>query len=603
MRARKFVAIDGESFTTAESHNYVLLASSTGDTIFDDAGLSTQACLDFLIQLRTKAKWYIFVAYGLNYDVNMMLKDLSLEDLKELWTDHCVKWRGYKLEWIPGKWFSVRKGSVSVRVYDVFGFFQSSFVNALRKWDIEPQADMEDMKAARSSFDAAMKDRIVAYCLTECEQLVELMERMKSALVSVNLTPRSWVGAGSIASSLLSRSGVRYHHQHDFAFPPQVQNAVLHAYFGGRVELFQQGYYDRVTNYDVVSAYPSCALHLPSLVNGAWREADAYEPAARHALWEVRWSVDPDARLMPFPYRRDKGIYYPSAGRGWYHHREVKTALSVYPDDVEVIRGWVYESFDDYEPFGFIRTEYDHRRELKAKGHPAEKVLKLGLNAIYGKLAQGHGWNGELPTYQSFFWAGEITAATRARLLDIASLAPYELLMIATDGIFFTQPAPDIVTAPGVLGGLERSELSDVFIAQPGVYGGVTEDGERIAKSRGFFAREIDFEALTSGWREKGSLYVAEYPSRRFVGLGASLARSDMSLWRTWHESSRSLSLYPNRKFIELSTETIGVPVVHCPAEFDDTLSERYTPKDGAMQWVTDMEDFMMGFEQPLRDF
>src|SRR5205823_4313064 len=108
------------------------------------------------------------------------------------------------------------------------------------------------------------------------------------------------------------------------------------------------------------------------------------------------------------------------------------------------------------------REIYAERARLKQSGHGGEKVLKLGLNSIYGKLAQGLGYKGKAPPYQSYLWAGMITAGTRAQILNLATLAPEGLVMVATDGIFFDREIPVEVT--GGLGGLELEVGEDVFV-------------------------------------------------------------------------------------------------------------------------------------------
>lgn len=596
MADKRFVAIDGESFTNESGHHYVLLASSLGDYIFKEEGLSTVECFDFLLELRRKAKRYIFVAFGLNYDVNMMLKDVPIEKLETLWKEKAVRTHGFFIEWIPGKSFRISKGGTSVKIYDVFGFFQSSFVNALRKWGIEPQADMEAMKASRSSFDAAMTDEIIRYCVGECTQLVQLMDAMKQALEEVNLMPSSWMGAGSLAAALLRRERVTKYHVPDSEFPKEVTKAIYHSYFGGRVELFKQGHFRRLIDYDVISAYPFQALSLPNLKGGSWDYHSEYDPAQRFAIWRADWDI-PNCKIAPFPYRRGTDIYYPSKGAGWYHAKEIRRAVKEYGGHIDILGGWVFTPADEATPFDWIREVYEYRAALKARGHAGEKVLKLGINAVYGKLAQGYGYRGKLPPYQNLFWAGYITSGVRARLFDIGSLAPAQLVMIATDGIFFEDPAPDVVEE-NCLGGWERSILNDVFVAQPGVYQATDEEGNTFGKSRGFFAREIDWDDLRSGMASVGPSYVGRYSSRRFVGLGSALSRSDMGDWRQWVEAERKLSLYPSRKFIASERAETST---HSPPRFENpAISDIYKPKGTGLP--DEVLEYLQGMEQPLKE-
>ena len=600
---KRFIGVDGESLTEGDSHKYVLLAASTGGYIYDGEGLPTVECFDYLLSLPKKA---IITAFGWNYDVNMILRDLDITDLVRLWKSGSVEWNGYELEWIPSKWFVVKRGNTRRKVCEAFGFFQSSFVNALRKWGIEPMDDIEAMKAERGAFDAAMKQRIINYCISECKQLVELMDELEIALDAVDLHLRSWVGAGSIASALMQREGVKNYIEQDSTFGEGPYNAIRRGYFGGRSELFLQGDFETLWDYDIRSAYPANARHLPSLVGGVWTPAGDYCEHP-YSLWLCNWELPAETIVSPFPVRPSEtksDIFYPYSGRGWYHGVEVQAAKELYGDAIRVEKGHVFQPGNNHRPFKFIPEMFAYRRELKGQGHGGEKVIKLGLNSLYGKLAQGVGYGGKRPPFQSYYWAGLITAGTRARILQLASLAPDDLVMVATDGIFFRKPI-DVELSDG-LGGLELTRMDNVFVAQPGVYS-ATVDGETFGRSRGFFSREIDFDQLRLGFQTTGPHYTGKYQSTRFIGIGSALLTKDTKDWRTWRTADRKLSLFPSRKFIDDETVSTN-PVRHHPPYCDPTVISAPYRARAANEPITDDEiaaflGYTQGTEQPLRDY
>ena len=594
----RFIGVDGEAWDKDDDHMYVLLAASTGEYAFDPKGLSTIRCFEFLLELPRKA---VKCGFGLNYDVNMMLRDVPLEQLIRLWKEGNCKWKTYYIEWIPGKSFFIKSCGRACKIYDVFGFFQSSFVKALEKWNIEVPEDVEAMKEARSEFDASMKKRIIEYCIKECEATVDIMDQLEHALNEVDLSISNWIGAGAIASALMKRHHVQEHHVYDSEWP-EVESGILCAYFGGRVELFRQGEFRRVWDYDISSAYPSIAIELPSLKGASWRWCSHYDPSLQWCIWDCQWDL-PDSFLCPFPVRHKGAIYYPRNGRGWYHSAEVKAAQNLTGNRINVNGGWHLQTTGDDKPFSFIPDTYVHRAQLKREQHAGEKVLKLGLNSIYGKLAQGAGYQGKPPLFQSFFWAGAITAGTRARVLEIAARDVNNLVMIATDGIFFKSD-PDIDLVDG-LGGLELSIMDDMFVAQAGVYQAIV-DGESYARSRGFFTTEIDFNDLRKGFADQGCTYVGSYlPKKgRFVGLGSSLISKRLHMWRSWHRSERQISLHPSRKFVEDYDSRSVVDLIP-PTFKDPEPSEIYVPKPGfAILSDSDLEgllEYIQGTEQPMR--
>lgn len=598
----KFIGVDGEGWTVGDEHRYVLLAASTGQWAYDEKGLSTVRCFEFLLSLPRKT---VKCGFGFNYDINMMLRDVPMDRLIKLWKEGACKWKSYYIEWIPSKSFLVKSNGRVCKVYDVFGFFQASFVKSLQKWNLPVPDDMEEMKRSRSEFDAAMKRLIIDYCLDECRLLSKLMSDLETALLDVDLKVRNWIGAGAIASSLMQRHKVDKSHQYDDEFPEQ-KEAILTAYYGGRVELFRSGLFPEVWDYDVSSAYPSIAVELPVLKDGGWRWLDQYDPQAEYCIWDCAWNL-PQAFLCPFPVRLKGQIQYPRNGRGWYHASEVQAAQKLTDGGINVKGGWKFQPAVDDRPFAFIPTTYDYRRQLKREGHAGEKVLKLGLNSIYGKLAQGAGYQGKPPLFQSFFWAGMITAGTRARVLDIAATSPDDLIMVATDGVFFKSD-PHIPETPG-LGGLELKVMTDMFVAQAGVYQATVDgdDGkETMGRSRGFFTKEIDFDDLRKGFADVGIQYEGQYQSERFAGMGACLCQGNPDKWRRWIRSTRSLGLHPNRKFVKGYQLSSIYELI--PPMFDEPpVSEIYTPKAG-FGTLTDTElegllEYIQGTEQPLRSY
>lgn len=593
----RFIAVDGEARklltgTTGSpvDDDYVLLCRSTGEHVWDDRpqGLKTITCLEFLLAA-PKAQ---LVCFGLNYDVNQWLRDLPKPALRELWERHVTYWKDYRIEWVPGRWFTVKAlDGRFARVNEVFGFYQSSFVKALRDWDFEPPSEMEAMKAARSGSGSTGRERVLGYCLAECDLLVSLMDDLALACEEADITPKQWIGAGSIATALLGRQEMDRHHAYDLDIASQqtVEDAILGAYFGGRVELLNQGVFSRVTSLDVRSAYPSAAAELPSLEGAKLVHRKRFTCNAP-GIWRVSWDIrGSDTQLAPFPVRRKFSIFYPLAGTGFYHAVEVAAAIEAgYP--VKVHEGWVLQTPNTARPFRWIGAVYRQRQKLKAEGHAAQKVVKLGLNSIYGKLAQGYGFNAR-PRWQSYFWAGQITATTRAKMLTIADKAERPL-MIATDGIFCAGDAPRIrLSKTEALGSWEPGSLERLFTAQPGVYHGLGE-GKEIVKSRGFFAREVDYDELRHGFEMEGAEYVHHYSSTRFNGLGASLGRRDFSIWRRWTTETRALTLAPERKQL---AEGGALYPVDGPLE-----SEPYQPKQSLID--ARALDQLQGMDQPMRE-
>lgn len=576
-------------------HRYVLLANSLLGNIYNPDGLSTRDCLRFLLDTKTWAgKKSALVGFAFNYDINMMLRDVGKARLIELWQAGETRWYDFKLSWIPSKMFTVTEYGRTARVYDTFGFFQCSFAEALEGWKVDAPAQLDEKKAARSSFTEKDIEDITTYCYGECEALVTLMTRVEESLESVNLKPKTWVGAGSIAGSLLRRENIHEHVAEDNGFGDTIHDGIMCAYFGGRTELFKQGNFKSLYGYDIRSAYPYAMQALPSLVGARFALDETADPDLdRLALCRVRWDCDSGSPVQPFPVRSKRTITYPFRGEGWYWSCEVKQARETL-SGIDVLEVHVLEHTDEY-PFRFINDVYLERARLKGEGHFGQQSLKLAINALYGKLAQGIGWKDSTPPFRSYVWAGWITAMTRARMMQLASADPDHVVMICTDGIYFDRKQK--VKCANRLGGIEASVLSRAFVAQPGIYTGNTKAGE-VVRSRGVFAKEIDFDDLRAGYDDRGPFYVSKKNSTRFIGLGACIVTRNFDVWRTWHTAPRKLSLYPSKKFIRDDDER---PTIHLPSDGPDTPSEPYEPKRAGMD-APGMLDWIQSLEQPLRE-
>lgn len=592
-----FVAVDGEAVGPRDDARYALLCSSTERPLWSADGLRTKRILDYLMALQNPREEVI--CYGLNYDANQWLVDLPDPYLRELWTTGRAVWRGYKLEWVPSRWLVISHPKTGgwVKVQEVFGFFQTSFLDALERWGIEVPDALRREKAARGTHTPQDRARLTSYCRDECAKLVTIMERVADAAERAGCTPHThtWIGAGALAGTLLRTNGVQAHHQHDRALTDDQEAiaAIMTAYHGGRVEVFRQGRQASVATLDIRSAYPSALRTLPSLAGARLVPRRRFRMEALHAIWRASWSV-PDHEIMPLPVRSEGAIWWPRNGSGWYHACEIRAALHAgYPITV----GGGYElatRSGSVRPFDFVDSLYAARARFARASDPAESILKLGMNSIYGKLAQGYKGNfgkpEDPPRWQSYWWAGELTAQVRARMLTTL-LSVRRPLFVATDGVY-ADNSP--VQPSRHLGGWKTGRVDRVFVVQPGVYQAHTGD-KVTAKAAGFFHSHISYDELQDLWDSEGVDGVYRYESERFVGLGTALAGENLDAWREWQRFKRNIFLRPRRKdTVYHDGEAVSYPKLHAPGD-----SEPYTPKIRLLESID--PDKEQGMDQPLR--
>ena len=328
-----------------------------------------------------------------------------------------------------------------------------------------------------------------------------------------------------------------------------------------------------------------------------------------------------DAPFYPLFYRTEDGsILFPANGIGRYYRDEILQAFDwvrrMRPDMnetqharmIKLRGGWEYicPTIDDLTaeqlqaiktncptarigddgliyPFQYIK-DYCDQRLLYPKTDTRNQILKLGVNGSWGKTAQSVGGrSGMPPSTASPWYAGVVTAQTRAQVMDAMLNAPWNIIHVATDGLQSDAPL-HIESKDKILGTWEMDVLTKGVYIKPGIYAFVGEKKKQIkdeitgleslvashvykGKSRGVGLRSIlgendpkqsgkenhDSEAkrdiqeewfryldnLASECYSKGRS-IASLPHKKLVTFG--LAASNPSLWPmvgNWVEDRR----------------------------------------------------------------
>lgn len=559
----RFIGLDGEGVGRLP-HRYFMIGASDEYGTFADVQqapeghqLTTIQCLDFILSLPVK-KTRIF-AYSFNYDLTKILEDVDNKTLYHLFRPETrqrygkeaikgpvpVKWKGYSLN-LQGTKFTVRKRNKRVVVWDIFKFYQSKFVNALKDWKVgypELWARMSEMKGKRADFENESREAIRGYMLEECRCMAELARRLVEAHELAGLKLKSFYGAGSSGAAMLTVMGVK---EKLSPTPDAMKEGVASAFFGGRFENSVIGTIrERVYNYDISSAYPYHTTFLPCLLHGSWRLSKERTDAEQSNAALVRYSYRDGFDIQhwgPFPFRDNEGnISFPvMSGGGWVWREEYLAGERAFPFFIRFEEAWIYEQNCDCKPFANIPKYYVHRLLLGKEGPGI--VIKLAVNSVYGKLAQSVG----NALFNSWIWAGMITSGCRAQALDALALHKdrANLLMVATDGIFTRErlnlPIPldtgtaDAVTPEGKkankpLGGWEEKVIDKgIFVARPGIYFPLNPTSAEVKDVRGRGVGKgvvlENWQRIIDAWESQGVNGVAEVANvQRFCGAKTSV--------------------------------------------------------------------------------
>lgn len=559
----QYIAWDGEGITLPDgTHIYTLLANSEGHYIWDNNGLSRKQCLDFLYSQYHRYPHGIHVWFSGDYDINMILQGLSKEEMSELNEGSYVIVDGFVVRYTPRHTFDLKLArqfgnrQESARFYDSWGFFQGSFINAIEEYfPNHPDLPIiKEGKENRSIFDVSDEDFIRKYCINECRLLVEMMEKLHKALDNTKYTPLSrYDGAGAVGTRMMQVEGIK---ESMADTPKQVQELARYAYYGGRNEITCIGNSEKrdVFAYDVNSAYPFSMLELPDLTKGIWRHTKLVSdiPAWPFTMVHIKWCFHrTDLPFYPLPWRdTDGSVLFPRQGEGWYWQPEIDVFLEycamfyIAQSEYELIESWEFETDFYTQPFAFVKDVYAQRREYKVNGDFTHMPLKLGLNSLYGKMAQQVG--NHKPPYHQLEWAGYVTSLTRSLLLKAALLRPLDVLMFATDAIYSASKLP--FTDSKDLGGWECDYYSGITIAQSGVYW-LKKDGNWIGHSRGFGKGSVCRDYVLEGWNHN----VLQLPIvlTRFITMkSVNAGLEPYENWRKWITKDRLLCITPTGKRI-----------------------------------------------------
>lgn len=482
---KRFVGWDGEGPRDA---GYALFGNSDGDEICHPY-IHTREALDLMIAHKRENPDTIDVWFGGDYDVSMILTDLPRRHMTALHEYNKTVWLDYQIEHIPHKWFKLRRGEISVILFDIHSFFDSGYADALDSWKIgtpEERAAIVQGKANRADFVWVDIEDIRAYFRLELRLMPPLCEKLREVFADAGYVPRSWHGPGALARMALQR-----HHVYDAmaATPKAVSEAARFAFAAGRFELVKAGWFHgTVYNYDIHSAYPYFATFLPNLRKGVWRRTQVFEPG-KYGVYRIRYEAR-DANLFSlYPlFRRlpNAGVAWPHRVTGWYWSPEAELVAD--DQDAEFLDGWVFDEDDPTDrPFAWLLEYYNRRMILKNSGQAAEYTFKLIINAVYGQLAQRVGWNrknGKPPRTHQLEWAGFITSACRAAVYKAACNAGEKLVSIDTDGLYALAPIEGLDLGDS-LGQWESAEYEDGVFWQSGVYCLKTAEGWKKARTRG----------------------------------------------------------------------------------------------------------------------
>lgn len=510
-----FIMWDGEA---PQDTGYSLFGSSAGHEICRPR-LSTEECFDLLLEAKEELPESIFFWYGGRYDWDEITRqDIPLTRLSRLKQGQVVHWHGYRLSECEGKIYEISKNGISVKIFDVTGWYHVSYVAALRSYGIRTDRCNHGRESCRTGCTCACilcamqadKDRRGEFLFKDIEEIArymrdelalgpELMDVVRKICLDAGFDPRGWYGPSALARQLLTRNKIN---NYMAECPSEVNNAACYAFAGGRFEGFRGGVLGRTSTADQNSAYMHAALDLPNLTEGTWRRGKKFEPG-KFAVYHLRYRdktrpVDPSRPHPLFRRLKNGNVCWPRRVEGWYWSPEAELVKDN-PDCV-FIESWVFDEHSAVRPFSFVHEMFRKRLVMQDLGNPAEKAFKWALASIYGQLARAVGWdkrNKKPPKTHQIEWAGYITSKCRAEMYKLAIECGDRLVSIDTDSVtWMHHPASCVCTGRSDNCTMEYAEPSSILALGNGLGQWKVETSEKMV----MFQNGVYFTFADSKW-------------------------------------------------------------------------------------------------------
>jgi hypothetical protein len=531
----RFVGVDGEGVTLPNGeHHYVLL--SVGDQSLSRRGdpLHYDEIFEFLYEQFLEDPNAAYVGFFLGYDFTQWLKTITVNraemllspkgiasrqphsermhqpfmvTLGQTWDIDVLAQKRFKLR--PHAGYNAKSQSPTMYVCDAGPFFQTSFLNVIDPagWPASdyPISDRDYqviLEGKNERATAQYDSKMVRYNVTENRALSAVMGHLNKGFVSagVRLNKNQWFGPGQAASYWLVDHCDHTSELVRECVPLDVVNSAIASYYGGWFEIFAHGLVPG-TSYenDLNSAYPWAISELPCLLHGRW-EHNARRPgklALEHVTLASKTTL-----IGAAPYRNaDGSISRPHQVTGWYWKDEVDALVKAgIARRVKRHESWTYHPCPCPPPLRDVKDLYLQRIVLgeEGKNSPQGKALKLLYNSMYGKFAQSVG----KPRFANPVFASRITSQCRTRIIEAIGSHPGgldELLMVATDAVFFRSPHTGLTLSSTELGLWSETKRENLTLMMPGVYwDDVTRDRIRDGKSPKLKSRGISAKALAA---------------------------------------------------------------------------------------------------------
>jgi DNA polymerase elongation subunit (family B) len=569
----------------------VLVACSDSSFVFSS---DFEDIARFLTQRRFTKSLNLF--WNLDYDFFAILKHLPEEFVHVLYENKGLVYENYFIKWIPKKFFSIARidEKQNSKFFDLWQFYRMSLNEAAQRYLNDRKEEINVRNIADYLKSLELKTRLLNYCIKDAKLTAQLGEILQQKLNSLNIDFSKPYSCGYISANYFFRN------KPTFGFKKTEWSLyALLSYYGGRFEVLKRGYFSRIYQYDINSAYPFYISRLISPLNGEWvKTKDLNYETADYGFAKIAINGFEHDLISPLPWRlKSRMVIYPNFEDGlnaeyYISYPELKAAEEM-GLEFDILDSWVFYGKDELL-FSEIIDLYEQRKKAKKENDKVmELVLKIIMNSLYGKFAEKQfsvrAYLKQVPGSKEITVSGKtfyvkelnrpgllfcpvlasyITALTRVQLLETAMTVQDYIVAFATDSIL-TLKQLDSSFVGEKLGQWKLETEGEAVVLMSGVYS-IKNNGMVKSRFRGFPVSADFFKLLEENKESDKIIFEFEKAVKlgEIVQFYHQYSYEDLNIFRT---VEKELSCFSDEKREWLSQ----------PITFKDLLEDWFdsTPK------------------------
>lgn len=395
-----------------------------------------------------------YVCYNMDFDAAGMLKWFGEEFCRELLEKRRAVFRDIHVQYVPRKYLYFRRGNQWTMYWDVSQYFmvQGRHMTLARaaKWVKMQKMEFPVQEMGESFYG---NKELLEYCIHDARIVGKLGKLVVRQLDSAGIVVTSLASPATIVESfIIDQCGIRVPSMVDI--PDEALQYAENAVMPPWREFFKRGYFRRMYDYDISSAYPAVIRDLPDLKYGTWVYRKRNVPE-RAKLGYVHCVVDvpKDVYVYWVNYRNKFGDNFTPTGR----FPVTLTLNGVRSSKAKIIDGWYWLSDVKRPLFGRVVDSLYAMKQAAPRTSFRRHLLKVLLASIYGKFHQIFE-DGSIGRLYNPFYTAEVMTDTRLRVHELAKQRPWDLIGIHTDCVYCIEK----LELPSVNEGLGSWELRGV---------------------------------------------------------------------------------------------------------------------------------------------